>query len=82
MRFIIGIMDNDWCTFLSHQEPSAFFWIDQGGLEVDLVIKADGQFWWIEITLIFTPRVNHRKVLNSFKALAAHEAGNRHVLQC
>lgn len=77
------IISDVWKTFYNHgQRPSAYFWRSQGGLEVDLIIQAQGKFWPIEIKLTATPRSNHIKSLNRFKDIAGSESSELGILVC
>jgi uncharacterized protein len=77
------VISEVWKTFLNcGKTPAAFFWRAQGGLEVDLIIQADGRFWPVEIKLTSTPTINHLKNIERFKELAGKEAGNTGLLVC
>jgi predicted AAA+ superfamily ATPase len=77
------IISEVWKTYLNKgKKPAAFFWRSQSGLEVDLIIHAQGKFWPIEIKLTATPTVNHVKVLDQFKHMAGDDAGDVGLLVC
>ncbi|MBT3258128.1 MAG: ATP-binding protein [Deltaproteobacteria bacterium] len=77
------IISEAWKTFLnSGKRPSMFFWRSQGGLEVDMIIQAQGKLWPIEIKLTATPSVHHAKGLDRFKVLAGTEASRRGLIVC
>jgi uncharacterized protein len=77
------VISEVWKTFLNcGKTPAAFFWRAQGGLEVDLIIQADGKFWPVEIKLTSTPNINHLNAIDRFKELAGKEAGDTGLLVC
>jgi len=59
-----------------------FFWRSHDGLEVDLIVLANGKLHPIEIKLTATPTLKHIEPLNKFKELAGHEASDTGVLVC
>jgi hypothetical protein len=72
-----------WKTFLnSGQKPAFFFWRSHGGLEVDLIIQAQGRYWPVEIKLTATPSAKHVEMLGHFKKMAGEEASPQGVLVC
>jgi len=77
------IISEAWKTFLnSGKKPAIFFWRSQGGLEVDIIIQAQGKLWPVEIKLSATPSVRHAKGLDRFKKLAGSEASKAGVIVC
>ena len=64
------------------RKPSAYFWRSQGGLEVDLILQAQGKLWPIEIKLTATPGPGHLTSLNHFKQLAGNESADQGVIVC
>ena len=77
------ILAEAWKTFLNRgQRHSAFFWRSQDGLEVDLIIQAQGKLWPVEIKLTSTPSVNHTRALDRFKKLVKKEAAEQGVIVC
>jgi len=77
------IIGEAWKTFLNHgQRHSAFFWRSHDGLEVDLIIQAQGRLWPVEIKLTSTPSVNHARGLDRFKRLAGQEAATQGTIVC
>ncbi|MGD2127090.1 MAG: ATP-binding protein [Desulfobacteraceae bacterium] len=77
------VVSEAWKAFLhSGKAPSIFFWRSQSGLEVDLIIQAQGKFWPIEIKLTSSPTVKHAEVLNRFKSLAGEDAADSGILVC
>jgi hypothetical protein len=61
---------------------SIFFWRSHGGIEVDLIIHAQGKLWPIEVKLTPTPSVQHAKGLNRFKQLAGKETSEQGIIVC
>lgn len=82
--FFEGLMITEvWKTFLNRgQKPAFYFWRSQGGLEVDLIIQAQGKFWPIEIKRTSTPAGKHVEMLGFFRKMAGEEAGSYGVLVC
>jgi hypothetical protein len=77
------IISEAWKTFCNlGRKPAAYFWRSQGGLEVDLILQAQGKFWPIEIKLTATPGTGHLTSLNSFKELAGNESADQGVIVC
>lgn len=77
------IISEAWKTFCNlGRKPTAYFWRSQGGLEVDLILQAQGKFWPIEIKLTATPGTGHLTSLNRFKELAGNEAAEQGVIVC
>lgn len=77
------IVSEAWKVFCNRgHKPSAYFWRAQGGLEVDLVLQAQGKLWPIEIRLTATPGTGHLTSLNSFKKIAGKESADQGVLVC
>lgn len=77
------IISEAWKTFLNlGKKPAIFFWRSQGGLEVDLIVQAQGKLWPIEIKLTATPSIYHTKGLERFKKLAGAEASDTGLMVC
>jgi hypothetical protein len=77
------IIGEVWKTFFNcGKRPTAFFWRSQGGLEVDLIVQAQGKLWPIEIKMTSTPSAHHIKSLERFKKLAGDEASPLGVIVC
>jgi predicted AAA+ superfamily ATPase len=77
------IIAEAWKAFLNvGQRPSTFFWRSHGGIEVDLIIHAEGKLWPVEIKLTSTPSVQHAKGLDRFKKLAGREASEQGIIVC
>ena len=64
------------------KQPDVFFWRSQDGLEVDLLIQANGLLHPVEIKLTATPTIRHLDPLNRFKTIAGHDAAAQGVLVC
>lgn len=70
-------------TFTARGEkPALFFWRSHDGLEVDLLIQAQGRLWPVEIKLTATPTEHHLKPINRFLALAGPEAAHHGTFVC
>ena len=77
------IVGEAWKAFLhSGQRQSMFFWRSHGGLEIDLILQAQGKYWPVEIKLTATPRAKHAEALTRFKELAGDDASEKGVLVC
>jgi uncharacterized protein len=77
------IISEVWKAFFNcGQKTAAFFWRSHGGLEVDLIIQAQGKFWPMEIKLTSTPSANHAKPLDRFKKAAGKEAAKQGIIIC
>jgi predicted AAA+ superfamily ATPase len=59
-----------------------FFWRSHDGMEVDLILLANGKLHPVEIKLTATPTLKHVEPLNKFKQLAGREASDTGVLVC
>ena len=77
------IVSEVWKAFC-HQglTPAVFFWRAQDGMEVDLILQAQGKFWPMEIKLTATPGPGHLAGLNRFKEIAGTEAAEQGVIVC
>jgi hypothetical protein len=77
------IVSEVWKAFC-HQglTPAVFFWRAQDGMEVDLILQAQGKFWPMEIKLTATPGPGHLAGLNRFKEIAGKEAAEQGVIVC
>lgn len=62
--------------------PDLFFWRSHDGLEVDLIVLANGRLLPVEIKLTATPTLRHLEPLNKFKELAGEGAVESGVLVC
>ncbi len=62
--------------------PELYFWRSHDGLEVDLIIRANGYLYPIEIKLTATPTLKHLEPLDRFKALAKKDAAETGLLVC
>lgn len=62
--------------------PAAFFWRSQGGIEVDLIVQAQGRFWPVEIKLTATPGPSHLAALEKFKGIAGKDSAQQGVIVC
>ncbi len=62
--------------------PDLFFWRSHDGLEVDLIVLANGCLLPVEIKLTATPTLRHLEPLHKFRALAGDEAAESGVLVC
>ncbi|MBF0349633.1 MAG: ATP-binding protein [SAR324 cluster bacterium] len=77
------IISEAWKIFLSlGKKPSLYFWRSQGGLEVDLLIHAQGTLYPVEIKLTSTPTANHVIPLNQFKQIAEEISSPQGILVC
>ena len=77
------IISEVWKTFFNNgQRIAAFFWRSHGGLEVDVIIQAQGKLWPVEIKLTSTPSPNHSKPLDQFKKIAGKEASSQGIVVC
>jgi predicted AAA+ superfamily ATPase len=79
-----GLMVSEaWKAFTNKgMNPSIFFWRSEGGLEIDLIIQAQGFYWPIEIKLTASPTAMHAKSLNHFKTLAGDDAASTGLIVC
>lgn len=79
-----GLMVSEvWKTFFNQgKRPPVYFWRSMGGLEVDMIIQAQGKLWPIEIKLTSTPSVRQATNLNHFKKLAGKEASEFGLIVC
>ncbi|MFZ5761709.1 MAG: ATP-binding protein [Thermodesulfobacteriota bacterium] len=64
------------------EKPGLFFWRSHDGLEVDLLVQAQGKLWPVEIKLTATPTPQHLRPMEKFIALAGAEAGSPGLLVC
>lgn len=64
------------------EKPALFFWRSHDGLEVDLLVQAQGKLWPVEIKLTATPTAQHLRPMEKFIALAGAEAGHPGLLVC
>ena len=62
--------------------PAVFFWRAKDGMEVDLILQAQGKFWPVEIKLTATPGSGHLAALNRFKEIAGKEAAEQGIIVC
>ena len=62
--------------------PDIYFWRSHDGLEVDLLIRARGKLYPVEIKLTATPTLKHLEPLERFKKLAREEAAETGVIVC
>ncbi len=62
--------------------PDIYFWRSHDGLEVDLLIRAKGKLYPVEIKLTATPTIKHITPLERFKKLAPEESAKIGVLVC
>jgi hypothetical protein len=77
------IVSEAWKAFCNRGlTPAAFFWRSREGMEVDLILQAQGKFWPVEIKLTATPRTDHWLALNRFKEIAGKEAAEQGVIVC
>ncbi len=77
------IISEVWKAFFNcGQRPAAFFWRSHSGLEVDLIIQAQGKLWPMEIKLTSTPSVNHLKPIDRFKKMAGKDASKQGFIIC
>ena len=77
------IISEVWKTFYNAgKRPAAYFWRSRGGLEVDLIISANGKLWPVEIKLTSTPSRGHVESLDRFKKLAGSDVSDTGVLVC
>lgn len=63
-------------------KPALWYWRSHDGLEVDLILQAQGKLTPIEIKLTATPQPAHLKSLGRFRALAGEEQCEPGVLVC
>ncbi|MEW6750620.1 MAG: ATP-binding protein [Candidatus Latescibacterota bacterium] len=64
------------------ERPALFFWRSHDGLEVDLLVQAEGRLWPVEIKRTATPTSRHLAPMDRFLALAGAEAGRHGLLVC
>lgn len=64
------------------EKPDLYYWRSHDGLEVDLLVQAQGRLWPVEIKLTATPTSQHLQPLEKFLKLAGAEAGDQHLLVC
>ena len=77
------IISETYKTFFNRGlKPSLYFWRSQGGMEVDLIIHAQGKFWPVEIKLTATPTPAYTKNMHQFKSLAKGSASDQGLLVC
>jgi hypothetical protein len=62
--------------------PDMFFWRSHDGLEVDLVIQAQGRMHPVEIKLASTPAIKHIEPLEKFKRIAGSDASGTGIVVC
>jgi len=62
--------------------PDIYFWRSHDGLEVDLLIRAQGKLYPVEIKLTATPTMKHITPLERFKKLALEESAETGILVC
>lgn len=62
--------------------PDLFCWRSHDGLEVDLIVLANGRLLPVEIKLTATPTLRHLEPLDKFRVLAGDEAAEAGVLVC
>jgi len=62
--------------------PDMFFWRSHDGLEVDLIVQAQGKMHPIEIKLTATPTIKHIEPLEKFKKIAGSDASETGIMVC
>jgi hypothetical protein len=77
------IVAEAWKTFAARGQPAdVHFWRSHDGIEVDLLVRANGVLIPVEIKLTSTPTVGHLKPLERFKDIAGRKAARQGVLVC
>ena len=72
-----------WKILLNHgKRPEIYFWRSHDGLEVDILLAAQGKLWPIEIKLTATPSPEHFRNIERFKKLVGNEAAETGVVVC
>jgi predicted AAA+ superfamily ATPase len=64
------------------RRPDLYTWRSQDGLEVDLLVPANGRLLPIEIKLTASPTIRHVEALDRFRRLAGREAHDQALLVC
>ena len=62
--------------------PDMFFWRSHDGLEVDLIVQAQGKMHPVEIKLTSTPTIKHIEPLEKFKKIAGSDASETGIVVC
>jgi predicted AAA+ superfamily ATPase len=86
---LAGALFEGWCVTEAvkafacrGQRPELYFWRSNDGLEVDLLLLAQGKIIPIEIKLTSTPTTTHGKALTKFCDLAGEKASKEGWLVC
>ena len=77
------IVTEAWKLLLGHgKRPEIYFWRSHDGLEVDLLLAAQGKLWPIEIKLTATPSSKHFRNIELFKKLGDNAVAKTGILVC
>jgi hypothetical protein len=63
-------------------KPALWYWRSHDGLEVDLILQANGKLVPVEIKLTTTPQPTHLEGLKKFRALAGEDGCEPGILVC
>lgn len=82
--FFEGFIVTEALKVLANQgkQPDLYFWRSSDGLEVDLIILADGRFYPIEIKQTATPTPKHAQGVISFRKITGEAQCGTGILVC
>lgn len=60
----------------------AYFWRTRDGMEVDLIVRAGGQLYPVEVKLTATPTPGHCASIDRFRKIAKGEAAGEGLIVC